>query len=436
MAEREVVLSYPTVNEQGNQTVPSPFLDELRRCYRGELPTTELDATALVPPAEDCCEAAELIGRASLERWSRRPGAPPDRLSAALGAARPDLAARLTTIDRRATIEERRTRYFLSARGEGRKEALADRFVGRLSTELAAVAQRIGSIRWNPGRLDALGACGFKFFARDVLGLKQEDDPEAEVGRKESGTLAHGALEALFEAHARLPANLDAARALAREYVAGMRDRLARSISAKDRALLDVTWRQVEAAIDALIAVEHARQAEDRRDGVAVERILEQPFAWTLSDPAGGPGLSLYGQPDRVELRRRDGVAVGLRVLDYKMSRNRTRYAPFLDPAKALGRTAFQIAVYLLGARARFPDLTPDATLEGGYLLLLAAKMEMVAEFTGAQLDEIAGRALALVERARQGRFDVDPDPCDPYCGYRAVCRYQRPPLEEEAGGA
>ena len=27
---------------------------------------------------------------------------------------------------------------------------------------------------------------------------------------------------------------------------------------------------------------------------------------------------------------------------------------------------------------------------------------------------------------------DVDPDPCDPYCAYRAVCRYQRPPLEED----
>ncbi|HYR97215.1 MAG TPA: hypothetical protein VEM57_10790, partial [Candidatus Binatus sp.] len=99
MAEREVVLSYPTVNEQGNPTVPSPFLDELRRTTLGELPVTKLDPTALVPPAEDCCEVAELIGRASLARWSRHPRAPADRLTAALGAARPELAARLAAID-------------------------------------------------------------------------------------------------------------------------------------------------------------------------------------------------------------------------------------------------------------------------------------------------------------------------------------------------
>ena len=29
-------------------------------------------------------------------------------------------------------------------------------------------------------------------------------------------------------------------------------------------------------------------------------------------------------------------------------------------------------------------------------------------------------------------RFAVDPAPCDEFCAYRAVCRYQRPPLEEE----
>jgi len=42
---------------------------------------------------------------------------------------------------------------------------------------------------------------------------------------------------------------------------------------------------------------------------------------------------------------------------------------------------------------------------------------------------------MAVRGRARAGRFDVDPEPCDPYCPYRAVCRYQRPPLEEDTAG-
>ena len=58
----------------------------------------------------------------------------------------------------------------------------------------------------------------------------------------------------------------------------------------------------------------------------------------------------------------------------------------------------------------------------------------MIATFSRADLDRVVERIGALVDGARTGRFDVDPDPCDPYCAYRPVCRYQRPPLEEETG--
>src|SRR5207245_2521859 len=105
MAEHELVLSYPETNEQGNPTVPSPFLDEVQATAAGPLPRTVLDPTALVPPGEECCELAELVGRASLARWSQRAGAPPDRLTTALAEARPELARRLVAIDRRAVLE-------------------------------------------------------------------------------------------------------------------------------------------------------------------------------------------------------------------------------------------------------------------------------------------------------------------------------------------
>jgi len=62
--------------------------------------------------------------------------------------------------------------------------------------------------------------------------------------------------------------------------------------------------------------------------------------------------------------------------------------------------------------------------------------MPQVRKFPRPLLDDLAARITALVGRARAGRFDVDPEPCDPYCPYRAVCRYQRPPLEEETAGA
>jgi len=80
--------------------------------------------------------------------------------------------------------------------------------------------------------------------------------------------------------------------------------------------------------------------------------------------------------------------------------------------------------------------LAEGAELSGGYLVLEAEKMPQVRKFPRPLLDDLAARITALVGRARAGRFDVDPEPCDPYCPYRAVCRYQRPPLEEETAGA
>ncbi len=295
------------------------------------------------------------------------------------------------------------------------------------------LAARLAAMRWTPTRLEALGACGFKFYAREVLGLTPEDDPEAQVGALERGTLAHAVLEALFRTHARLPADPAAARALGQELVAQTRERAGQTIVAKDPWLFDVAWRRVAAAVDALIVREHA---EERAWGGTIERIVERPFERALADPDGGPALTLAGTPDRVDLFR-DGAAIRrLRVVDYKMSRSPARYAARIDPARELGKTGFQIPVYLLGALAAVDGLAEGAELSGGYLVLEAEKMPQVRTFPRPLLDGLAARITALVGRARAGRFDVDPEPCDPYCPYRAVCRYQRPPLEEETAGA
>src|SRR5439155_26107718 len=130
-------------------------------------------------------------------------------------------------------------------RGDPHKEALADAFVGRLGGDVAPLAARLAAMRWSPTRLGELGACGFKFYARRVLGLEEEDDPAVEVDARERGTLGHAVLGALFRTHPRLPADLEGARALGREFVAAVGAEAAGVIVAKDPALLDVTWRQV-----------------------------------------------------------------------------------------------------------------------------------------------------------------------------------------------
>jgi len=434
MAEREIVLSYPEVNESGNPTVPSPYLDEVRVCLSTALPETRLDPTVLVPLAEESCEVAELVGRAALQRWSRRRDAEPDRLAAALAEARPALAQRLAAIDRRALIEERRSRYFLANRASDHKEGFADGFVGRLAGAPSVLPERLAQMRWSPSRLEALGACGFRFFSHYVLGLEEDDDPETGVGHAESGTLVHAVLERFFTAHPRLPDALIEARKLGRKFLADERSSIARVIVAKDPALFDVTWAQIAAVVDELIVLEHEQRADLGTGDETVERILEKDLQYALADPSGGSPLTLFGKPDRIDVRRRGRRIVGVRVLDYKMSRSPNKYMALLDPERELGKTGFQIPVYLLGALATIGEVEPDAELEGGYVVLLADQKHYLRALTPEQLGPagVGGRIAGLVARASQGRFDVDPEPCHDFCAYRAICRYQRPPLEED----
>src|SRR5207249_10362629 len=129
----------------------------------------------LVPEVASCCEPAELLARAALDRWAPSRTRPPDRLAAALRAALPGGAARVAAIDARAAIEARRSRYFLTPRAEGaRKDALADAYLGRLAGELGFLEAHVAAMRWSPTRLERLAACGFKFFAAYVLGLHEE----------------------------------------------------------------------------------------------------------------------------------------------------------------------------------------------------------------------------------------------------------------------
>jgi hypothetical protein len=432
MAECELVLSYPLVGERGNPTVASPFVDEVRACV-ADLPVKTLDPNVVVPTAADCGEAAELVARATLERWSRRADARPDRLAAALAEALPDGAARLAAIDRRARVEEGRSRYFLAARDA--KAALAAAHVGRLERTLDPLPARLAARRWSPSLLNDLGACGFKFFAHEVLGIRAHDDPLLAVDERERGTLMHAVLERFFRAHPDLPADREAARALGRAFLAGVRAEAAMEIGPKDPAVLDVTWEQVAAALDETIALEHAALAA-LAPGVRVERRLETTLEAELADPDGGRPILLGGRPDRLDVHRLGDDVRAVRVFDYKASRDDVRFRKLLEEDKELGTRGFQLPVYLLGALAAVPDAGPETELDGGYLLLRAVERRVERDFPRALLDGfVAGRIRELVGRARAGRFDVDPAVCDPYCPYRAVCRYLPPPLEDEDVG-
>ncbi len=433
MPERELVLSYPTVDERGSPTVRSPFVDELAACLTQGLDTQRTDPGRIVPAAAEACEPGELVGRAALDRWT---GRGPDSLTPALRAEPAIGAPRLAAIDRRARIEERRARYFLARRG-AEKDALSDAFVGRLRNPSPQLAARLEAMRWNPTHLEELAACGFKYFAARVLGLAENLPPTLDVDPRERGNLFHELVAEFFRVHPVLPADLGAARALVPAHLAAARRAGAKAIAAKDPAFLDVEWGQLERILDAVVVREHGIQRERAADGTVVERLLETELTRTLR------GIMLFGRPDRVELHRQKGALVRIDVLDYKVSRNRQRFKKLVAPEQ-LGRQSLQIPIYLLLALGRAGADAEAARLSGGYLLvreapsgqlvecdLTRAALEAEATLPGAP-QSVAQFVTGLVAAARAGHFDVEPDPCDPYCSFRGVCRYQEPPLEEE----
>jgi hypothetical protein len=165
-----------------------------------------------------------------------------------------------------------------------------------------------------------------------------------------------------------------------------------------------------------------------------VEHLVEEDLAATFGT------VTVKGRPDRVELHRKGGALVEILVRDYKVSGERDKFGKLAG--EELGKTSLQIPLYLLLALAHVGPAGRDAKLGGSYVLARAIPEKQIVEcaVTPALLGtgpagegaSILERLAELVARARAGRFDVDPEPCDPYCAFRGVCRYQEPPLDEE----
>ena len=96
--------------------------------------------------------------------------------------------------------------------------------------------------------------------------------------------------------------------------------------------------------------------------------------------------------------------------------------------ASSFGQPLRRVFASVLGAGAGRVEL------EGRLVAAYAPAGRKVVET--AMAPEVVAGALeamsALAAHAEAGRFDVDPRICDEWCGFRSVCRYVRPPTEEE----
>jgi len=449
MPSRRVVLSYAAAEAGGNPMVRSPFVDEVLRLLGDSQPASavrRISASGVIPAIAECLSREEFLARAAA-----------DRMLQSTEAEAIETRATLDSISERSAAEGRRESYLaMPTREENagpddkgmryspnpHKLKLADRRDGRVAADARLARMLCGDAdapkAWSATRLGELAACGFKFFAGRVLALGEDEEPDYELSALEGGELIHDVLRRLVEAvDFRDPAGARAHAQAVLETVRAERRPLAR-----DQGFFDLRWKSIARTAEEFVEVEIAYRAANPK----VEILTEHKIRFALNDLAdpGRVRLWLEGRIDRLELHPGRGGAVrGLRVLDYKNSRNAKRYRQMADAAGAqFGWTDFQLPVYLMGALSEFGErLAADATLEAGYLVLRNRDKEQIAPVARALVDPapkrraaametaeypIAERIVALVDDALAGRFDVDPRQCDDWCPYRTVCRYYK----------
>ncbi|HLW70145.1 MAG TPA: PD-(D/E)XK nuclease family protein [Candidatus Binataceae bacterium] len=448
MPARAVVLSFAREDERGRPLESSPFLAEVRARLGVEC-QVEKRAAGMLTPWEDCFTERDVLNSAAAAGGL-------ERLTQSCGIAE----ARVASIRRRIQIEHHRADYFarptretLLARrqrlarkskdwttaaaraADEEKSSRAGEFDGRVAPD-ASLAQGLlttlnGAPRpWSAGQLSEMAVCGFNFFARRILRLRDADELEHEPTRLETGDLVHRILADFFAAQ---PNFADPTAARETAHAVAERFRLSEAAAARDPAFFALRWTIIDEMIAEVVVHEIARRGESGEpDGLDLEYRLAFPFA--TGDGSDSP-IMIEGWIDRLERYLDPGTETiaRMRVVDYKTSRNLKSLAELLKPA-GFAMTDMQMPVYLLGAATQWRErLAPDATLEASYIALQnrtkeSAPLQVPRELLADAPDGlVAARVRELIADAVAGRFDVDPLECSEWCPYRPVCRFQKP---------
>lgn len=259
---------------------------------------------------------------------------------------------------------------------------------------------------FSASQLVRLGQCPFKWFAGELLGLRELEEADEDISPRLKGRIWHGALErALTDA-------------------VGEPDPRARALDALEAAFAEAEVEEGAPTVPSwpLLRRDHLsrlRQAieapdflPDGCDVVAVESRFRGEWR----------GLCVVGVVDRV-----DRTPDGLRLVDYKTRASKPDGA---QDAARRARLDVQLPLYLeTAAPALFPD---DAVLEARYYSLTKAEALPPVRSDGAALDALAER---VKRHLREGAYPVAPDvdgKACAFCTYDALCR-RGPRLERKA---
>jgi ATP-dependent helicase/DNAse subunit B len=447
-AERQLVLSYPALDEAAQPLSPSPYLSEVERVFAARPIPRAAPPNLSVVPASDAVYSPRDFRVRAVARALQGDGAMLARL-----AAHPRTAptARSIVSGLEAVVSR-------EAKSFGPYEGLLQSEQAR-----ALLAQQFGADHcWSASQLEQYAQCPHQFFMERVLGVEPCEDPALAVDYAGRGQMLHRLLATL---HRQLnetagrpmsPSELaeDAFDKLLQQFVAAA---LARRSGDRPLAdgLLEIDVRRMAADL-----VEYYRQhaAYDRRfadfDVPLRPAHFEVPFgpqrrgakdaggeasegAESLSDEQpfelahAGQTIRFAGRIDRIDVGHVAGRMV-FSIIDYKSGRSESaKVAAILD------KRALQLPLYALAAQRLLGD-SEAVPIHIGYwhvagtgckeTLALSAYEEgrlSVSAAWQSLLAELPPRLLSLVRGVRQGQFPMasaDPN-CTSRCAYHTVCR-------------
>ncbi len=420
LARQHLYLFYPTGTRDGAVLAPSPYLAAVQTLFQD------------LPPSA-----------ASMDRVSEEEAASPSELAlrTSLALKNPDLAAR--SMDRAlqaASPAWKNSRRALAIEARRLSSAPFDQYNGAMRDPgvRASLAERFGSSHlWKVEDFDEWGGCGFRFFARHVLGLSELREPGQSPTPAQLDRLYHEILEKAYRRFASQSMVVTTETlADAQAIVDKIGTRLLTSAPARFGFQASAWWEQERVEIirrlNTMIAAEAERNtawAEEYGD-IPIPVEWESAFGLRGSPPlrislSSGP-VRVAGQIDRIDKARQ-----GMILVDYTTA-----------------RLPVDIKEITEGRNLRIPLYAMTAKIKGYQVFdayfLHVHNGETSGNLSSEDRDLVLEAARTHVERfvlsARSGAFPVRPrrvenGVCAASCQYAPLCRNNPANLRKEVAG-